>query len=421
MRVFLVAASTVLIPFTAAQAATLAETKILPGDSAASDFFGYSLAASGTVAVVGAYGDDDNGADSGSAYIFDTSAGSQVHKLTASDAAAGDEFGYSTSVSGTTAVIGAYMNDDAGSDSGAAYVFDSATGSQLHKLTASDAAASDFFGISVAASGSSAVVGARNDDDSGVNSGAAYVFDTATGAQVQKLTATDGDARDFFGRAVAVDGTTAVVGAYGDDDNGSLSGSAYIFDTSTGAQLQKLTAADGFDNDRFGSAVAVTGNVALVGAYLDDDLGQSSGAVYLFDTTTGTQISKLTASDGEALDYFGRSIAVAGDLAIIGADGDDDNGIDSGAAYIFEISTGRQLAKILASDGLDGDAFGYAVALSTDLALAGAGFADGAGPDSGAAYLYAYDTASLTAPVPLPAAFWLLGSALGLLALRRRR
>lgn len=420
MRVFLFAASTVLLPLSA-QAATLTETRLLPGDGSASDFFGQALAASGSAAVVGAHGDDDNGADSGSAYIFDVNSGNQIHKLSASDAAAGDEFGYSVSLSGTTALVGAYMNDDAGGDSGSAYVFDSATGSQTHKLTASDAAASDYFGISVAVSGTSAVIGARNDDDAGANSGAVYVFDTATGAQVQKLTATDGAARDFFGRAVAVDGSTAVVGAYGDDDNGSLSGSAYVFDTATGAQLQKLTASDGFDNDRFGSAVAVTGNVALVGAYLDDDHGLSSGSVYLFDTTTGAQISKLTASDGEAFDYFGRSIAVAGDLAIIGADGDDDNGTDSGSAYIFEISTGRQLAKILASDGLDGDAFGQAVALSEDFALAGAGFADGARPDSGAAYLYAYDTANLTAPVPLPAAFWLLGSALVLLALRRRR
>ena len=153
----------------------------------------------------------------------------------------------------------------------------------------------------------------------------------------QKLTAEDAASYDYFGYSVGVSGNTAIVGAYLDDDNGGASGSAYLFDTITGAET-KLTASDAASSDVFGVSVGVSGNTAIVGAYLDDDNGFiDSGSAYLFDTTTGAE-TKLTAPDGEAGDRFGWSVGVSGNTAIVGAYGDDDNGSSSGSAYVFDRS-----------------------------------------------------------------------------------
>ncbi|MGI8758559.1 MAG: Calx-beta domain-containing protein, partial [Acidimicrobiales bacterium] len=219
------------------------------------------------------------------------------------------------------------------------------TWAQQAKLTAIDAAAGDRFGRSVAVSGDTAVVGAYLDDDAfaGTDSGSAHVF-TRTGttwAQQAKLTAIDAAAGDRFGRSVAVSGDTAVVGAPFDDPTDTDSGSAYVF-TRTGAtwaEQAKLTAADGAADDHFGRSVAVSGDTAVVGAHFDDDddAGTDSGSAYVF-TRTGTtwaQQAKLTAADAAAYDYFGYSVAVSGDTAVVGARGDDDAGLDSGSAYVF--------------------------------------------------------------------------------------
>ena len=131
-----------------------------------------------------------------------------------------------------------------------------------------------------------------------------------------------------------------VVGANGDDnDNGIDSGSAYIFDVTTETQLHKLIASDGAASDYFGYSVAISGNYAIVGAYGDDDNGSSSGSAYIFDVTTGTELRKLTASDAVAGDQFGNSVAIDGHYAIVAAKYKDDNGSNSGSAIFGPSST----------------------------------------------------------------------------------
>jgi hypothetical protein len=210
-------------------------------------------------------------------------------KLTASDGAAGDQFGFSVAVDGDTIVIGAIGDGDLGSPNGSAYVF-TRTGtvwSQQEKLNASDSAAFDNFGISVALNEDTIVIGAAFDDDNGSDSGSAYVF-TRTGtvwSLQEKLTASDGSSGDQFGESVAINGDTIVVGADFDDDNGSNSGSAYVF-TRTGTiwmQQEKLTASDGAAGDQFGTSVSVNGDTIVIGAFCDDDNGFRSGSVYVFD------------------------------------------------------------------------------------------------------------------------------------------
>ena len=200
-------------------------------------------------------------------------------------------------------------------------------------------------------SGTTALVGSFRDDDNGSSSGSAYLFDTTTGSLLQKLTAPDGAADDWFGWSVAVSDTTALVGSFRDDDNGSSSGSAYLFDTTTGSLISKLTAPDGAFGDNFGRSVAVSGTTALVGSYLDDDNALASGSAYLFDTTTGDLISKLTAHDGAAGDIFGYSVAISGTTALVGSLFDDDNGPRSGSPRLVHATTSRRSPKPPPPDG----------------------------------------------------------------------
>ncbi|CAK0877416.1 unnamed protein product [Prorocentrum cordatum] len=260
--------------------------------------------------------------------------GEQLLKLLVNDGIEYHKFGKSVAVSsdGARVVVGAGYYDDQGTNSGSAYVLDGATGEMLLKLVASDAASLDRFGTSVAVSsdGARVVVGAWGDDDQGSNSGSAYVLDGTTGERLLKLVASDGAADDCFGTSVAVssDGARVVVGAYYDDDQGPQSGSAYVLDGTTGERLLKLVASDGAAGDFFGTSVAVSSDGArvVVGASWDDDQGSNSGSAYVLDGATGERLLKLVASDGAAGDYFGTSVAVSSDGArvVVGARGDDD-------------------------------------------------------------------------------------------------
>ena len=332
----------------------------------------------------------------------------ETQKLNASDAAIRDGFGYSTSVSSDIALIGAPFNDDTGSASGSAYLFErnAATGAwiEAQKLTASDASSGASFGYSVSIAGDVALVGAVWDDEAGLNAGSAYVFerDATTGLwnEVQKLTASDAAVEDYFGHSVSISGNVAVVGAPYDDDAGPFSGSAYVFEhnTVTGVwvEVQKLTASDADAYDAFGESVALEGSVAFVGAYHDDDGDLNAGAVYVFDRAAGTgawvETQKLTASDTFFDGLFGRSVSISGGVALIGADGRSSAGSFAGAAYVFERDavTGSwvEVQALTASDAADLDYFGRSVSISGDIALVGAW---GVGPNVGSAYLFMRD------------------------------
>jgi len=387
--------------------------KLFAADGGEGDQFGYHVALSGDTALVGVRfdDDDDNGLESGSAYVFTRSGTtwSQQARLTAADGSDRDWFGVRVALEGDTAVVPADADDSDvnGVDSGSVYVFTrhGTTWTQQAKLTASDGAAVDLFGYSVALSGDTVLIGARFDDDDvhGDNSGSVYVFTRSgtTWSQQAKLTAADGGAGDEFGYSVALEGDTAVITANADDSdvNGVDSGSAYIF-TRSGtdwSQQAKLTATDGAAGDLFGVRVALAGDTALIGARLDDDdvNGVDSGSAYVF-TRSGdgwSQQAKLTAADGAAGDWFGYSVALADDTALIGAGNHDGvNGVDSGSAYVFTRSgtTWSQKTKLTAADGKAGDQFGGKVAISGDAAVVGARLVDNVikGVDSGAVYVF---------------------------------
>ncbi len=302
-------------------------------------------------------------------------------KLTASDGATSDYFGYSVAISGDTIVVGAECDD---SWRGSAYVFVKPAGgwgnmTQTAKLTASDRAANDLFGISVGISGDTVVVGAVWKAS---RRGAAYVFVKPAGGwsdmtQTAKLTAADGEKNDWFGVSAAISADAIVVGAEGDD---FWKGSAYVFVKPAGGwsdmtQTAKLTASDGAGDDRLGDSAAISGDTIVVGAIYDDS---DRGAAYVFVRPTNgwsdaTQTAKLTASDGSASDYFGGSVAISDDAIVVGA-----NGVQSytGAAYVFVKPAGgwgdmTQTAKLTASDGAM--YVGESVAISGNTAVVSAG------------------------------------------------
>ncbi len=374
------------------------QQKLLASDGVAGNNFGNAFSIDGDTALIGAQGWIIG---NGSAYVFTRTGTTWIEqqKLVASDGAEDDNFGIYVSLDGDTALIGAFQDDDNGVNSGSAYVFTrtGTTWTQQQKLTAPDGTANDWFGLSISLDGDTALIGAQGDPTAG-DTGSAYVF-TRTGTTwtlQQQLFASDAAAGDCFGFMVSLEGDTALIGADYDDDNGNNSGSAYVF-TRTGttwAQQAKLTASDGAAGDDFsGGGVFLSGDTALIGAELDDDKGDDSGSAYVFTRsgTTWTQQAKLLASDGAAGDQFSCwAVCLDGDTALIGAWQDDDNGVNSGSAYMFTRTgtTWTQQQKLLASDGAAVDMFGVGVALNGSTAFIGAWYDDDKGANSGSAYMF---------------------------------
>ncbi len=362
--------------------------KLLANDGAARDNFGWSSAIDNGVIAIGVVRDDDNGFSSGSAYLFDAFTGSQILKLLPNDGSEIDLFGSSIAIDDGIVAVGAMFDDENGEFSGSAYLFDVSTGVQMLKLLPGDGAANDRFGGSIAIDKGIIAVGSSGDDDNGSSSGSVYLFDASTGVQISKLLPSDGEEFDSFGTSVAIDNGIVVIGAAGDDDNGIDSGSAYIFDVLTGVQISKIFPSHREANNRFGNSIAIDNGVIAVGVSASDYFGVVSGSAYLFDASTGDQFAKLVPDNGEGDNFFGASIAMDNGIVVVGANWDDDNGVHSGSAYIYNASTGIQIAKLLPGDGAAADEFGYSVAIDKGIVVAGAVFDNDNGTRSGSAYVF---------------------------------
>ena len=330
--------------FTRVAGGWTAQATVTPSDPALVDFFGWSVDISGDTMVVGSQGNNGGGTDSGAAYVF-TRVGStwtQQAKLLPSDTAALDQFGFSVAIEGDTIVVGSPFDDGTTADSGSAYIFtrSGTIWTEQARLSGPGELASDNFGRSVGLTAGSIVIGSPGDDDAGVNAGTAYVFTSGVGGWTlqQQISAADASTGDLFGQSVAINLDTVAVGAPLDDDNGTDSGSAYVFARTAGAwsQTTKLLAADGTAGDSLGNSVATDGTFIVAGAYLDTPAGLQSGSAYVFARTGAAwpQLTKLIAADGAIGDGFGYSVATAG-VVIVGAYLDDQRGGNSGSAYVF--------------------------------------------------------------------------------------
>lgn len=427
-RILSIALSLVLFSSAPGRADTshLQEARLTASDGAAADQLGISVAASGDTIVVGALGDDGG---RGAAYVFLRPAGGwgatpvESAKLIASDRAVNDQFGIHVAVSGDVVVVGARFDDAGVVDQGSVYVFVKPSGgwrgtlTEQAKLTASDAAGSDFLGTRVDVSGDVIVAGAPN-DNIGANGdqGSAYLFvrpaDGWSGALFEsaKLVASGGAVADQFGIWVGVDGDTVAVGA-GLRNVGANAdqGTAYVFVEPAGGwggtltENARLVASDGAALDNFGRSVAVSGDTIVVGALFDDIGGNANqGSAYIFVEPAGgwtgvaSENAKLTASDGAAGDSFGTRVAISGDAVVVGANEDDVTAANQGSAYVFARPPDgwsgalTQDEKLVAADGALEDQLGISVAVSGRVVVAGAWQRDVDGrPNQGAAYVFA--------------------------------
>jgi predicted outer membrane repeat protein len=341
-------------------------TKLLPSDIAANDFFGHDVASTANMIVVGSLNDDDGGSNTGSAYVYDANdLTAQPTKLTAFDAVSGDKFGEYVAISDDKVIIGAQR---ANSSAGAVYVYDANDlTAQPTKLTAFDGNTSDNFGGAIAVSSTKIVVGSRKDSHNGMtHAGSAYVFDiNDLSAQPTKLTAFDAVASSYFGNAVDISDDKIVVAAYTDEENGDDSGSVYVYNANDlSEQPVKLTAFDGAAFDSFGQSVSISENKLVVGTYADDDDGVNSGSAYVFDINDlSAQPTKLTAPDAAARDTFGRSVSISGDKIFVSGDQNDDPE-NSGSVYVYDATDlTAEPTKLTAFDAAEGDRFGHVVAI----------------------------------------------------------
>jgi hypothetical protein len=329
--------------------------------TASLDNFGTAVAVSGEYAIVGVPYEGARGDPfSGYAYIYNVTTGALLHTINNPNAfgnARFDYFGWSVAISDNYTIVGAPEEYDAGgAQSGKAYIFNVTTGALVHTLTNPNAystSAGDLFGTSVAISGNYAIVGATGEDDAGGSlSGKAYIFNVTTGALVHTLNNPNPygtSTTDYFGNSVAISGNYAIVAAYLEDDAGGISsGYVYIYNVTTGALVHTLTNPNAYGtsvSDIFGYSVAISGNYAVVGAYQEDDAGGTdSGKAYIYNVTTGALVHTLTnpnAYGTSVSDQFGESVAISGNYAIIGVSEEDDaGGTNSGKAYIYNVTTG---------------------------------------------------------------------------------
>jgi len=394
-----------------AGALAASETKIIAPDAGASDYFGCSAAISGDYVIVGAHSESAGGDNAGAAYVFyriGENTWNPGTKLVASDPQDYDHFGWSVSISGDYAIVGAYGEDTAASNAGAAYLYHR-TGENTWdagvKILASDAEIYDNFGYSVSISGDYAIVGADFEDGAGTEYGAAYIYrrtGTNTWDTGTKIAASTPGNEYHFGRAVAISGNYAVVGAPFETEGAAAAGAAYVFPrtgTNTWDTGTRIVAPDPQASDFFGEAVAIWGDYAIVGAPQEDggagDPIFNAGAAYIFhrtDTNTWDTGTKVVASDAEASDYFANAVSICDPYVIVGAHFE---GSYAGAAYLYsrtDTNTWDTGTKITASDAAINDYYGESVAIYGYYAIVGALYEDPATvQDAGAAYAVKHD------------------------------
>jgi len=339
--------------------AWIEEQKLVASDPNLDDNFGVSVDIFDDVAIIGANLDDASGANRGAAYIFRYNGTSwvQEQKLIASDAEDGDQFGTSVAIYDTIAVIGSYGDDDGGSNTGSVYVYyyDGTGWNPVQKLNGTFPAQDDFFGYTVDIYKDRIAAGAYLDDDNGINSGSVYIFsyDGSVWGIEQKLIPSNGSAGDAFGFSISLKDTLCAIGAYGKNGAAIATGAVYVFkrNGTTWTQQQMLTAPDAGQDDWLGFACTIDGKTLVGGAFHDDDLGLESGAFYIwrYDGASWIYEFKKSASDGNTTDEFGLAVSIY-DLDIIcGSPKNDDNGSNSGSVYIYPLCTYTPLQEICLS------------------------------------------------------------------------
>jgi len=370
------------------------------------DRFGAVVSISGDKCIVGAKREDEAGAtDSGKAYILNASTGALMHTLNNPNSISYDYFGESVSISGDKCIVGAPWISQG---QGKAYIYNASTGALLHTLNnpnANTAGLDDYFGGSVAISGNRCIVGAENEDDAGTNSGKAYIFNVSTGALIHVLhnpNAYGTTTQDDFGKSVAISGDRCIISAFSEDANGaSPAGMVYIFNVLTGTLTHTLHNPNAYGSaefDWYSKSIAIYGDKCIIGAYGEDQPSYTdAGKAYVFNVSTGALLYTLNDPNGfhtPKNDYFGYSVSISNDKCIVGAyqEYHETGKYYSGKAYVFNSSTGALLYTLTNPNSYGtatDDRFSTDVGISGDRCIVGTPREDDtSGTESGNVYIY---------------------------------
>lgn len=360
-----------------------------------SELFGHSVAISGKNLLISSVGSDeeelDGTASLEAAYLFDAQTGESsaifLNPASISGQSSGDQFGFAVAIDTNQVLIGAPMNDTGAANTGAAYLFDAQTDELQQTFLNPTPDIVDEFGYALDISNNQVLIGAPLDDTGASNTGAAYLFDAETGELQQTFLNPTPGAGDMFASAVAIDENHVLIGSFLDDTGASNAGAAYLFAIETGELQQTFLNPNPEVGDVFGSSVAVSGNLVLIGARGDDIGEENSGAAYLFDAETGELLQTFFNPTPALGDVFGISVALDDGKALISASAADDEQENSGAAYLFDAETGELLETFANPTSAEGDLFGNTVAMEGGNVVIGA-FGDDTEESSGAAYLF---------------------------------
>jgi len=357
--------------------------------------FGLPVAVGSKTVVVGALGETASGySDAGHAYVLRATTGALISTLSSPNSQTDGWFGSAVAISGNDVVIGAYDENASGYDgAGNAYIFDATTGALVRTLTSPNAQAGGAFGSAVAISGTTVVVGAPEEYvDRNSEAGHAYVFDATTGALLSTLTSPNEQAAGRFGDSVAISGTTAVVGAWEESVSGLfVAGHAYVFKATTGALVSTLTSPNPQTDGQFGFSVTISGAKVVVGAWLENASGLSqAGHAYVFKATTGALISTLTSPKPQTRGFFGSAVAISGSTIVVGARNETSSGYGgAGVAYVFNATTSALVHTLRSPNSEAQGYFGTAVAIRDSRVVVGAPFETAAGyAYAGHAYVF---------------------------------
>ncbi len=378
---------------------------------------GYSVATGQQYHVVGKpYTDIGPHTDAGAVEVYDAQTHAHIATIENPEPSDGDLFGVSVSVSGNTLVVGAMRGDVGGYNAGAAYVYDLNAGNPKFQrsLINPNPYRDGYFGASVAIDRDLVVVGAyRGRYDGFYDAGSAYVYnlgDHSTSIAAPLLTLNNPEPEDYddFGYSVSISGNIVVVGTKGDNAGETSAGSAYVYDVSSDpadAPIAVLRNPTPDRYDRFGNAVAVSGEIVVVGAYTDSTAGFEDGVAYVFDLDSAdveTPIFALLNPTPEGGDYFGWSVAISGEMVVVGALLDNTGAIQTGSAYIYDLLAIDPETPTLTLNNPSpnyGDSFGYSVSIWGNTVIVGVPFDDTNAVDAGESFIFNLDGEIPDSPV----------------------
>lgn len=352
--------------------------------------FGEAVDSEGDFLVVGCPWETNGGVDAGVAYVYDFPSGTELHRLAPSDGTKWDVFGQDVAIGGGLVVVGAYQHDAQGAESGAAYVFDLASGAELGKLVAPDGQAKWWFGYDVAVDEDHIVVGAPIVD--GAWDGQVYVFDAQTLAHTQTIVpAKNLTYNPGFGAGVAIDDGYVAVGCLYD-------GRAWVHDASSGALLAEVAGDGGAYYGYYGRTLELDGEHLLVGAHIDYSQAPAGGAAYFYHWPSQTRVFKSTPSVLRWHEYYGSSLALTPDWVLVGAPRHMRKPVavfgeyGNGALWILDRATGFEIKKVEASDGAELDYYGASVTANDTHFAVGAKLDDDMLENSGSVYIHELPT-----------------------------